>query len=49
MKKFVKQFTLFLMSVFCYSCGQNQTNVLQENIINGHHCESQLKENFQLH
>ncbi|MCW3090134.1 MAG: histidine kinase [Ferruginibacter sp.] len=32
MKKFVKLFALFLMSVFHTSCGQNQTNVPQENI-----------------
>jgi ligand-binding sensor domain-containing protein len=32
MKKFVKLFALFLMSVFCSSCGQSQANVLQDTI-----------------
>jgi hypothetical protein len=32
MKKFVKLFVLFLMSVFLSSCGQNQTNSTKENI-----------------
>ncbi len=32
MKKFVKLFALFLMSVFFTSCGQNQTNVPKDNI-----------------
>jgi hypothetical protein len=32
MKKFVKLFTLFLMSVFLTSCGQNQTNSPKDNI-----------------
>jgi hypothetical protein len=32
MKKPVKLFTLFLMSVFLNSCGQNQTNSPKENI-----------------
>ena len=45
MKKPVKLFTLFLMSVFLNSCGQNQTNPPQDNISKGHHSESQLKEN----
>ncbi|HLA59748.1 MAG TPA: two-component regulator propeller domain-containing protein [Puia sp.] len=45
MKKFVKLFALFLMSVFCTSCGQNQTNVPQDSISKGHYPESQLKEN----
>jgi hypothetical protein len=31
MKKFVKLFALFLMSVFCTSCGQNQTNAPKHN------------------
>jgi len=32
MKKFVKLFALFLMSVFCTSCGQNQTNSQKDSI-----------------
>ena len=32
MKKLVKLFTLFLMSVFLSSCGQTQTNSPKENI-----------------
>jgi ligand-binding sensor domain-containing protein len=32
MKKFVKLFALFLMPVFCTSCGQNQTNVPKDKI-----------------
>jgi hypothetical protein len=44
MKKPVKLFSLFLMSVFHTSCGQNQTNVPQDNISKGHYSESQLKE-----
>lgn len=45
MKKLVKLFALFLMSVFHTSCGQNQTNVPQDNISKGHYSASQLKEN----
>ena len=44
MKKLVKLFPLFLMSVFFTSCGgQNQTNVPQDNTSLGY-SESQLKE-----
>ena len=32
MKKPVKLFTMFLMSVFLNSCGQNQTNSPKDNI-----------------
>ena len=45
MKKLVKLFALFLMSGFHSSCGQNQTNVPQDNISRGNYSESQLKEN----
>jgi ligand-binding sensor domain-containing protein len=45
MIKYFPVYTLFLMSVFHTSCGQNQTNVPQDNISKGHHSESQLKEN----
>lgn len=47
MKKLVKLFPLFLMSVFFTSCGgQNQTNVPQDNIKSSreNYSESQLKE-----
>jgi hypothetical protein len=45
MKKLVKLFTLFLMSVFCTSCGgQSQPNVPQDNISKGIYSESQIKE-----
>jgi len=46
MKKFVKLFALFLMSVFCTYCGQNQTNVPQDNYSKRPYglSESQLKE-----
>ena len=46
MKKIVKLFALFLMSVFHTSCGQNQTNVPQDNIKSNRagYTESQLKE-----
>ena len=37
-------YTLLLMSVFHSSCGQNQTNVPQDNISKGLYSESQLKE-----
>jgi len=45
MIKYFPVYTLFLMSVFHTSCGQNQTNVPQGNISKGHYSESQLKEN----
>ncbi len=44
MKELVKLSGLFLMLVFHTSCGQNQTNVPQDNISKGHYSESQLKE-----
>ena len=46
MKKIVRLFALFLMSVFHTSCGQNQTNLPQDNIKYGRagYSESQLKE-----
>jgi hypothetical protein len=44
MKNPVKLFTLFLMSVFLNSCGQNQTNSPKDNISKGLYSESQLKE-----
>ena len=46
MKKLVKLFSLFLMSVFHTFGGQNQTNVPQDNIKSsrGPYSESQLKE-----
>ncbi len=45
MKKLVKLFALFLMSVFYSSCGQNQTNTPQDNIKVSRtgYSESQLK------
>src|SRR5688572_11605520 len=43
--KYAHVYTLFLMSVFHTSFGQNQTNVPQDNISKGHNSESQLKEN----
>ena len=45
MIKYFPVYTLLLMLVFHTSCGQNQTNVPQDNISKGHHSESQLKEN----
>ena len=42
--KHIYVFTLFLMSVFHTSCGQNQTNVPQDNISKGLYSESELKE-----
>jgi len=42
MEKIVRLFALFLMSVFHTSCGQNQTNVPQDNTRS--YSESQLKE-----
>jgi ligand-binding sensor domain-containing protein len=45
MKKHLKLFALSLLSVFQTSCGQNQTNVPQDNISKGHYSEPQLKEN----
>ena len=42
--KYAHIYTLFLMFVFHTSCGQNQTNVPQDNISKGHYSESQLKE-----
>jgi ligand-binding sensor domain-containing protein len=46
MKKFVNFFALILMSVFCTSCGQSQTNVPQDTIKPNSvlYAESQLKE-----
>jgi ligand-binding sensor domain-containing protein len=43
MKKFVKLVALFLLSVFYSSCGQNQTNVPQDNISKGNYAEAQVK------
>jgi ligand-binding sensor domain-containing protein len=37
-------YALFLMFVFHTSCGQNQTNVPQDNITRGNYSESQIKE-----
>ena len=45
MIKYFPVYTLFLMLVFHTSCGQNQTNVPQDNISKGLYSESQLKEN----
>jgi hypothetical protein len=42
--KHIHAYTLFLMSVFHTACGQNQTNVPQDNISKGLYSESQLKE-----
>ena len=42
--KYAHVYTLFFMSVFCTSYGQNKTNVLQDNISRGLYSESQLKE-----
>ncbi len=42
--KYALIYTLFLMSVFHTSCGQNQPNVPQDNISKGLYSESQLKE-----
>ena len=41
--KYIHVYTLFLMSVFHTSCGQNQTTVPQDNTRLGY-TESQLKE-----
>jgi ligand-binding sensor domain-containing protein len=42
--KCIHVYALFLISVFHNSCGQNQTNVPQDNISKGLYSESQLKE-----
>jgi ligand-binding sensor domain-containing protein len=43
--KYIQVYALFLMSVFCTSCGgQNQTNIPQDNINKGNYSESQIKE-----
>jgi len=42
--KYIHVYALFLMLVCHTSCGQNQTNVPQDNISKGHYSESQLKE-----
>jgi ligand-binding sensor domain-containing protein len=43
--KYIQVYALFLMSVFCTSCGgQNQTNVPQDNVSKGMYSESQIKE-----
>ncbi len=41
---YIYVYALFLISVFHAACGQNQTNVPQDNISKGHYSESQLKE-----
>ena len=43
--KYITVYTLLLMPVFLSCCGQNQTNVLQDNTSKGHYSGSQLKEN----
>lgn len=42
--KQLQVYSFFLMFVFHASCGQNQTNVPQDNISKGHYSESQFKE-----
>ena len=42
--KYAHVYTLILVFVFHTSCGQNQTNVPQDNISKGHYSEAQLKE-----
>ena len=44
--KYTQVYALFLMFVFCTSCGQNKTNVPQDNIKSsrGNYSESQIKE-----
>jgi hypothetical protein len=42
--KYAYVYTLFLMSVFHTSCGQNQTNVPHDNMKYNGYSESQLKE-----
>jgi sugar lactone lactonase YvrE len=42
--KHIHAYSLFLVLVAYTSCGQNQTNVPQDNISKGHYSESQLKE-----
>ena len=42
--KYIHVYALFLVFVFHTSCGQNQTNVPQDNISKGLYSESQLKE-----
>jgi ligand-binding sensor domain-containing protein len=42
--KYAHVYALFLVFVFHTSCGQNQTDVPQDNISKGHYSESQLKE-----
>jgi ligand-binding sensor domain-containing protein len=44
--KYIQVYALFLMLIFCTSCGgQNKTNVPKDNISKGNSSESQLKEN----
>src|SRR5688500_1329450 len=43
--KYIQVYALFLMLVFCTSCGgQNKTNPPQDNVSKGLYSESQLKE-----
>lgn len=42
--KYVRAYPLFLIFVFCTSCGQSQINVPQDNVSKGHYSESQFKE-----
>jgi hypothetical protein len=43
--RYAHVYALFLVFAFHTSCGQNQTNIPQDNISKGHYFESQLKEN----
>ena len=44
MKQLAILFVLFLMTVFHTSCGQNKTNIPQDNVSKGLYSETQLKE-----